>query len=265
MPRPGKLGKLPPLPEADAPRLKLARYLAPAPPPSAVDWYSKVAAWPMYLNDQIGDCTCAEVGHQIESASTYGESTTVELTDADVLALYEAVSGYRPSDPATDRGAVIQRVLGYWRRTGVAGHRLLAFAQVDHTNLPEVEQAVGLFGSLDLGMQVPAVAMTQTQAGQPWDVTGNDGAIEGGHCIELVGYDPTYAYVVTWGAIQKMTWAFWTKYVDESWAAILPEWLNAQGTDPQGLDLAALGADLTALTGAPDPFRHRRSRNREVS
>ena len=256
-----KLGRLAPYPESVKPRLKLAKYLTLPAPPTAVDWYSKVPAWGMMLNDTLGDCTVAEVGHQILSASVYG-SAPVVINDAQILSAYEDISGYQPGNPDTDNGAVIQDVLGYWRRVGIGGHRCLAFAQVAVSDHTEVQQAILLFGSIDLGLNVPQSAVDQFNAGQPWEVIADDGGIAGGHSVEGVGYrwtsavatDPTGVWLVTWGAVTHMSWSFWDRYVEEAWIVVLPEWLNAQGVDPQGIDLYALGQDLSALVGEPNPF-----------
>ena len=39
--------------------------------------------------------------------------------------------GFRPGDPSTDRGAYALDVLNYWRQSGIAGHRIAAYAAVD--------------------------------------------------------------------------------------------------------------------------------------
>ena len=80
--------------------------------------------------------------------------------------------------------------------------------------------------------------------------------IEGGHCVTVVGYTDAYLTVCTWGkSTQKMTYAFWNKYVEEAWALVSQDWWNAAtGKDPEGVDLAALGAQWAALTGQPNPF-----------
>ena len=222
------------------------------PPPRQLDWYSHVASWPVYLNDQIGDCCFAEVGHQIESASTY-VGTAVEVSDQDVLAFYE-MFGYVPGDPSTDNGAVIQDVLGAWRSTGIGGHRCLAFAEVDVTNLGEVKKACALFSSLDLGITVTQGDVDAFNSGQPWSTAYAAGADAGGHSVELAGYDPFGGWVVTWGALQRFTWAWWKRAVQEAWLVVMPEWLNASEVAPSGCDLHRLGVLMQAMTGDPNPF-----------
>lgn len=247
-------GRLPAQPAR--PRLRLGDYLTSGlpTPPVSIDWQSRVANWPMYLNDQIGDCTCAAVGHLIEAETTYGQGATVTVTDQDVLTMYEAVSGYNPANPSTDQGAVIQDVLGYWQKTGMAGHKIVAYASVDVANMTEIRQAIDLFGAVDVGINFPSSAMDQFNAGQTWDVVAGS-SIEGGHCVPVGAYGTDSSLTcVTWGKQQKMTAAFWQRYVDEAWVVITQDWLSAKGLDPQGLNLYQLGQDYAALTGRPNPI-----------
>jgi hypothetical protein len=62
-------------------------------------------------------------------------------------------------------------------------------------------------------------------------------------------------YVYTWNAVQKMTYAFWNKYVTEAWALVDQEWVNnSTGLDPEKVNLYTLGQEFAALTGQPNPF-----------
>src|ERR1700722_18558750 len=127
-----KLGSLPPHPEETHPRVKLASHLSldPADVPAVVDYATKVPSWPMYDNDRLGDCTCAGVGHMIQAWTAYA-GTEVTLADPVILKLYEVLSGYNPATGANDNGCVEQDVLQYLASTGVAGHKIVAFAQVN--------------------------------------------------------------------------------------------------------------------------------------
>lgn len=248
-----KLGKLAPHPESTHPRVKLRDHLTGATPavPQLVDWASRVTSWPMYLNDRLGDCTCAGVGHMIQAWTAYA-GAEVTLPDSDILSLYEAVSGYNPTTGANDNGAVEQDVLQYLHDTGVAGHKVVAFAQVDHTNRTEVKTALDLFGSVYLGIQCPESAQSQFAAGQPWSyVPGSP--IDGGHAIVLQKMDDANYYIVSWGALIEMEPAFWENYVDEAWVVVTDDWLSKNGTSPTGLNLASLTAEFQSLTGTPAP------------
>jgi hypothetical protein len=196
-------------------------------PPVQCDWGVRIKKWPMMLNDNIGDCTIAAAAHLIQewTANVYGVSQII--SDADILKAYEAVSGYTPSDPNSDSGAVELDVLNFWRKTGIGGHKILAFAKVTPQNTVEVKQATYLFGGLYLGVSLPIGAQQEINAGQYWTVPpgGSTKGIWkpgswGGHAVPVVAYDANYVTVVTWGALQKMSWRFFNTYVEEAWAVL---------------------------------------------
>lgn len=245
------------------PRLRLAQFLTPAAlaePPAAVNWDAAVDSWPLYGNSDWGDCVWAMAGHAIQ-AWTANAGTEATVTDADVLRGYSDVTGFDPNagppgNNPTDRGTVIQDALSYWRKTGIGGHRILAFAEVDVRDETQMQQAAALFGLVLLGMNFPASAMTQFDHGQPWDLVAHDGGIEGGHAILGARYDTAAKqwHVITWGAEQPVTFAFIGKYFEEAWVAASQEWVKVTGGAPSGLDVPALNVAFHDLTGEPGPF-----------
>lgn len=245
-------GRLAPVPSK--PRLHLAGLLAAAPtPPESVDWYSRVDSWPVFLNDQLGCCTEAMVGHTIQNTSTYGDGATVTLTDDNVLTAYERVSGYRPGHPETDNGAVLQDVFNDWRKNGVGGHKALAFGEVRVTSRDQIKTAINVFGAVGLGLVVTQQMMDDFNAGRGWSRSG--GRQLGGHAVVAVGYNPDGVYVVTWGEVILMTWAVFGHTVEEAWAAVLDEWISDSSlVDPLGASLYELGEELAGLTGGANPF-----------
>lgn len=224
-----------------------------AAPPATLDFYTEVSDWPMYLNDRYGDCVWAGFGHQIEQITRYGQGHTIEITDQDVETGYES-TGFRPDDPNTDQGTNVEDGLSYWRKTGLAGHKIVAYAAVDVSNATEIKQAAALFGAVGIGFNFPAYAMDQFDAGKPWDVQKANASIEGGHYVIVVGYDGTYFYVVTWGKVQKMTPAFFRKYVDEAYVVADDEMVSAVSQYVEGTDLHAFGEQFASLTGEANPF-----------
>lgn len=247
-----RLGKLPAQPAR--PQLRLAELATTLPaPPTSADFYSRVPSWPMYLNDQLGDCVEAGLGHHEQQISRYGTGTELNVTDNDVLHAYETITGYTPSDPNSDQGTNVQDALTWWRKgSGLAGHAIAAYAAVDLNNATEIRQAIATFGAVGIGFNFPAYAMDQFDAGKPWDVQKANASIEGGHYVIVVGYDGTYFYIVTWGAVQKMTPAFFRKYVDEGWVVIDDEMVGLLSS--YGTDLYAFGEEFASLTGQANPF-----------
>jgi hypothetical protein len=257
--RAGRLGKRPPDPSK--PRLRLTPHLttaaAMAAPPATVDYLSRVGRWPMYGNDQIGDCVFAGIGHAIEAITTYGAGTTIKVSEDAVITGYSDVTGFTWGDPDTDQGTVMQDALNYWRKTGVGGHTIVAFALVNHASTAELKAALNLFGVLLVGFMFPPSAADQFDRHRPWEVAAGPPAVDG-HAVH-VGYEsliaPTWR-VTTWGAVQKMTQRFWATYVDEVWVPISQEWVDATGHTPTGLDLRGLGEQFSRLTGQPNPWPH---------
>lgn len=250
-------GRLPAQPAR--PHLKLSAVLAEhrqraAAPPASCLFADPAITWDMLGNDAVGDCTCAEIGHQVNQLTWYGSGTEVKPTTTQVLAFYSAVTGYNPAKPSTDQGAYIQDVLAYWRKNGLIGHKIVAYAAVDVSNTTEVKQAIALFGSLNIGMNFPGSAMDQFNAGETWDVV-KGATIEGGHCVMAVGYDAVGVDIVTWGKRTRITWAFWKKYVDEAWVALDQDGVQKAGGYFTGLpSFYALGEAFTDLTSEPNPI-----------
>lgn len=247
-----KLGKA--APRIDPRTLRLAAYLpATLPPiPASADYYSKAQPsgnWGMMLNDSLGDCTCAAAGHLIE-AWTGNAGGLVVPPDSAILAAYEGACGYTPADPSTDQGGVEVNVLNYWRATGIAGHKIGAYAAVDPANQAHVQAGAYLFGGLYIGVALPVSAQGQAT----WDVVGDGQTGDsapgswGGHAVPVVGFDAGGLWIVTWGELMRVTWAFWAAYVDEAYAIISPDFLAGNGETPAGFDIAQLQADLTAVT-----------------
>jgi hypothetical protein len=248
-----KLGKH--LPNFDMRTLAFGKYLtAQLPPaPAAVDYSKPVPSWPMMGNDNYGDCTCAAAGHMIEEW-TANTSTEKTLSDAQILAAYNHFAKGN-----ADAGANMLDVLKYWRKTGIGGDKITAFAQLEPKNDGQVRDAVHIFGNCYIGVALPnfAVAPGTDFLKNPWVVppqgpVGNAAPNpQNGHCIPAVGYDSRNLYVVTWGALKPMSWQFYDAYMDEAFAVLSADWINTKvGASPSGFNMAALQQDLTAVTSA---------------
>jgi hypothetical protein len=222
--------------------------------PATVD-YSGFTPNDVLGNDIYGCCVFSSAGHTVVEQTFYGQGSSYVVSEQQVLAAYSQVTGFSPSDPASDQGATLQEGLQYLNKYGFGGHKIAAYAQVDIKNVAELKSAVAEFGAVSLALDFPASAMDDFNAGRPWDVHANDGGIEGGHAVLMTGYTDAYVTVQTWGRPQKVSYAFLNKYFVESWAVISPDWWNAAtGLDPEGVDLAALGAQWSSLTGQSNPF-----------
>jgi hypothetical protein len=250
---PLRLGKDPAV--TDSRTLQFARYLRPAlpPPPSSVDYGKAVSVWPMYDNDKWGDCTCAAAGHMIQNW-TANAGAPVTPPDSDVVSFYQHFVG---NPPPSDAGCNMLSVLKYWRTFGLGGHKIQAFASIEIKNQTEAQEAVYLFGSIYIGVELPDFCVTGNVLEVPWvvppggPVGSNAPKPNNGHCVPAVAYDSTNLYIVTWGMLKPMTWEFYEAYADESFAVASQDFIGRTGHAPSGFDTAQLKADLKDVTRMP--------------
>ncbi len=236
-----------------------ARYVEPSKLPSPPPQFGHESlfppkGWGMLGNDEWGDCAWAGPAHET-MLLTKEASKPAQFTTQDVLSDYSAGTGFDPNagppgQNPTDKGSNVRQVLGYRRKTGIVDsqgqrHKIGAFIKLNPADLEHVYQALYLFQVVGIGLAFPEFAMEQFNRGEPWDVVANAPQPEGGHYVCCVGKRQNID-VVTWGALQQMTQAFFETYCDEAWTYISTEDLTG-GRTLDGFDLEQLRADLKAL------------------
>lgn len=183
-------------------------------------------------NDVVGDCVAACMGHIINHLS-YLAGGPILVDRAQALAFYQTITRWngKVGDPS-DLGSYIQDAMTLLVEDGLAGFKINAFAElkllynytgaafgfvtIDNTDRAMLKQCAYDFGGVILGLQLPLSALTKFHAGQPWTLNKRD-ALDGGHCIVIVGWDETWAYCYTYGQCIKVAWDFIEFYVYESY------------------------------------------------
>ena len=235
-----RLGKHPK--KFDHRTLMLARYMPTLPmPPVAVDHASKLPSnIGMMGNDRYGDCTVAAAGHMVQSWTTYAERGTMTIPDSQLISAYLSLS-------PNDEGAYMLDVLNMWRNSGIGGEKIEAFVEAGSADLIQAKLAIQYFGSLYIGVSLP-----DTNTFGPWDVPNPTwpGNPYNGHAICLVAYDDAKKMfkVCTWGEVWDMSYGWFQKYNDESYAVLDDiSTIIATGKTPEGFDMTALQTDLAHL------------------
>lgn len=245
-----KLGRLPK--KVHPKTLRLSRYLSasllPAPHARVFREYKTPdEAKQFFGNDQHGDCVWAMMANQGILASCHAGSVIIPTRDQ-VLEAYAAVTGFDPATGANDNGTVVTDALAYMQSTGLAGRKILGWAQIDHTNLVHRQIGCDLFGCTLVGVNFPSSAQNQFDSGAPFEL---DPAafIEGGHAILRPGYGSLGDDYVTWAKWDQKASAAWSyAYVDEEYVVIDQVWLDyLNGRNIPGFDVNSLWADLKAL------------------
>jgi hypothetical protein len=233
-------------PKYDPRTLMLARYIEKRAKPKIPQGHNlsrkTLKAFPklgLMVNDSLGDCTVATLGHGEQTWSTYGGAPKCP-TDAQIVAAYDRVNG------GVDEGAYMLDVLNLARHDGIGGNRIFAFVGADPLDHDQIRTGHFLFGGLCAGANLPVSAQDQLDKGV-WDVVpghGSEPGSWGGHEMYVIDYVKRGPIVVTWGQLQSMTWAFWDRYVDEVHCVLSEDWIGADKRSPQGFSLSKLAADM---------------------
>lgn len=228
--------------------------ILPPPPANSSDYIKAVNAvtngnWGMDGNDLYGDCTCADVSHQL-MLWTANVGTILIPTAAQTLALYSAATGFDPTKPSTDQGAEIAAICDYVEKNGHLGHKLTAYAPIDPTNISHVMWAIQMFGTVKIGVDLPDSAETQFDNNEIWDVVPGATSV-GGHDVCLCRYHTVNGELlfdcVTWGKTQTLTLNFFKAYCNEVIAPLSPDWISASGQAPSCFNVNFLQQELMDL------------------
>lgn len=250
-----KLGRLPRARNPAVPHLSAllaGRRSALAPAPPSCDYTTALPAdLGMMGNNALGDCTCAALGHALQVWTANANPPIDTEPDANIIQFYSEATGYKSGDASTDKGGVEQDVLTYAMLSGIpvtsGRHRISAFVEIDPANFADVKLTIYEAGLCYLGFDVPDWVMSS----QVWDVRPGQANIVGGHAVIAAGYDADGLNIISWGSkAYRMTWAFWSAYVDEAYLIADADWITATGKSPAGLALTDLETQMQALRQA---------------
>lgn len=204
------------------------------------------------LNFRLGICTFSAAGHQIQTWTQIANKKRVTVPDKELLEGYKVVGHYVPGKPETDGGCMMPDVLKYWRDTGIGGHKVEAWVNLEAPGDPDrAKTALWLFGGLYAGVNLPLSASDQWMTGLPWTFLKKTGrGLPGSwfpHAVNIVAAGPNWITCVTWGGLQTMSWNFWKNYCDECYPVLSNDWMTAAGPSPPGFDRDALVADMKEL------------------
>ena len=208
-------------------------------PPAKID-PPKFGTWGMLGNDRYGDCGVAGIQHGLEADATIVKLEEQWPSDAHVIDYDLNYTG------GADTGVVLSDFLRYVRTNKFYDHTISAYAPVRVQDVPTLHSAIHLYGFAYSGIKVTHGMQVAFGENKPWDNTACSGAIVGGHCVPIIGYDDQFLYCVTWGEIQKITYSAWHYIATEAWAVISGEFEKAHGNG-RGVSITALQQDLNKL------------------
>ena len=204
----------------------------------------------MDRNDVEGDCVIASRKHKIGILSANEGGVAVLTTDAECDADYRAACG------AGDNGCDMSVVNQYEQRTGMmmsgVRHKADGSVSIDNTNKLLVQVALDVFGTINVGMELPN-DWYQSDDGADWGLTTS--RIVGGHEVQAYDYDDQGVWIATWAGTRRILWAAFTstKWIDECYTSLNPDWYGKGNVAANGIDIATLKADLALVANGQVP------------
>lgn len=205
------------------------------------------------LGNDVYGC-CAPAGAyglaQIMTCNT-DPSDPIVPTTGQVLDLYNAVTGFTVNDPSSDQGTVVTDLLDHWKKHGFpvttrSGKKRISqiagWAALDISNFNLLRWAAYTFGGSLLGIKCPQKCIEDTTN---WNFAPGL-PLAGGHLIVQAGEGSLGGKMRSWGMFIPSTAGFMGAYNDEGYIVATPEWINAQGVSPVGLNLNSLLAAMKA-------------------
>lgn len=203
---------------------------------------------PPGAKDGVGDCVWAAGAHTTRAVNKV-MGRHVVITGLESVKDYTS-TGYVIGDENTDTGTIMRDGMKYRQKTGLldhTGHRhkIGAYASITPGDWDELMLAAYTFDAVELGFNFQQAQEDQFDTGT-WDYVPGQAPI-GGHAVPLFGRNKGRGGIVSWAKHLWITRAFVENLVDEAWAIVYPDSLNAKGVNDRGLDIAGLNAALSSF------------------
>lgn len=221
-----------------------------------MNWYADVGEWPMLRNDSIGDCVPAGILHHIQQRLIYAgkvpfldDKPILPFGENDAITLYKRWNPlFNPNNPRTDVGVVMSQAMADWVAHGIAladGYdKPEAYVTVNYKDSSSLMLAIHQCGGVLIGFEC-LEQWLQTDYLMDLPEKG-PGVVAGGHCMLLVGYEPTALGrefdAITWGGRFRITQRALDKTMDEAYCILSKDWCSVEGVDPAGIDWAGAEA-----------------------
>lgn len=192
----------------------------------------------------VGDCGFVmSVNTAWVDALETGEPFTAPTSDV-------VVTDYLRYNHGQDIGVRNPQLFSYWHTVGLPwGGKLHSWADVNVYDFDESMACLNAFGCLALEIVVWREMMEATNAGDVWDWTPQtDDTPLGGHDVAgIARVDATTGELVTWGARQAFTQAWWNHAVQGASVLLTPAQIARNG-DGYGISVDQLKAFMANLT-----------------
>ena len=181
-------------------------------------------------NDKYGDCAFVSVANHIDLAKA-ALGTPQEVSEAEAEYFYSVEKGFTPTNPLTDTGEVLSKVVKYFADNGWPAdptYKPLSWGTLDQVDTQLVIEC--------LGATYNWLLLPQDQSGYNFRddaVTSGAQGVEA-HAVLTVQKLANSRKIVTWAEVVEVSDLWWSHYSkpDAYWVHLpdwqLPEWLIRQ-------------------------------------
>lgn len=244
--------------------------------PESFDWATRIKPshnWGDYGNLKLNNCTFVTAAYLIMIWKSYKAPQIYRPGVYTIIDDYcELLKDAKPEDKslksvleAGGEPLEAMKVLKYWRKNGIDGHKIIAFAKLSYNaskkqRIAELKRAVYLYGGCFIGVNIPRSVEKQWQQSKKWDiirgVPGGDARrrLWFSHAMLVTGYTEKDIRVVTFGKEEILTWEFYLKYVDEAYALFDERFLRARKT-PSKMKVQELKTAVTTIKKESSPAK----------
>lgn len=189
---------------------------------TTIGYYETVANWCVGANLTFGTCAFAQCGNHHCVVTNFNGNEEI-MSDGEIEAMDNAITGFMPTDPNSDHGAAIQTVLQYWQTNGWVGDPTLKPVKWSVVSFDEIKDTIRQYSGCYAWFMLP-----HSPDGVNYDFT--DVAINsnapgvGAHAMFIAGADDNSFKVITWGTMQTVSDAWMQQYGKGFFAVQHPEW-----------------------------------------
>ncbi len=187
-----------------------------------VGYWKDVDTWCLGENDTFGTCAFAMCGNHDCVVSTFNGAPEI-MSDGEIEAMDHAVTGFIPTDPKSDHGTAVATLLQYWHTNGWTGDPMFKPVTWHQVTFDQIADTIKNYAACYAWFMLP-----HTPDGIDYDfsddaVTNNVPGV-GPHAMLIVGAQPGFFQIVTWGEVKTVSEEWITKFGQGYFAVQHPNW-----------------------------------------
>lgn len=185
--------------------------------PSTVGYADRVKEYSLGGNDLYNDCAFPSLANWCDTVwAVIG--TPMTMSEAECEHFYSVETGFDPGNKATDKGAVLRKVIEDWCDRGWPGDDTLKPLGWCDVSADEIPVAIHLLGGC------PAWCLLPPDGDGGYDFTGTDKPGEYAHAVFIAEATSNSLTLISWVRKYVVSRKWWALYGQEAFGLLHPAW-----------------------------------------